>query len=202
MKFAIVSTLKNGWLQRGVEKLGSQTALAQYLGVTPITISRWIRMIDVPDLVTPSRRQQWVERLDGKLLTLLGVGVDDVFPAVLRSSEMLDRPRRVVTEIDATLQQLQTAGYAPKNLLPGHDLFLSERSAMLEKVLKTLTEREATILRMRFGLSPFQREYKQSEIAEILYVSKTRIKQIEDKALRKLRHPARKQVLEHIVGDL
>ena len=65
---------------------------------------------------------------------------------------------------------------------------------MISKVLGTLTEREEKILRMRFGLG-HQREHTLEEIGECFDVTRERIRQIEAKALRKLRHPSRADML-------
>jgi RNA polymerase sigma factor (sigma-70 family) len=67
------------------------------------------------------------------------------------------------------------------------------RRSMLSALL-TLTPREARILIMRFGLTgePWMRL---TEVAELEGVSKDRIRQIETKALRKLRHPSRSRKL-------
>ncbi len=60
----------------------------------------------------------------------------------------------------------------------------------LEEVLSTLTEREANVLRLRFGLID-GRSRTLEEVGEQFKVTRERIRQIEAKALRKLRHPSR-----------
>ena len=65
----------------------------------------------------------------------------------------------------------------------------------LDEVLKTLNEREEMVLRYRYGLddgSPKTLE----EVGKIFNVTRERIRQIEGKALRKLRHPSRRKKLE------
>lgn len=59
----------------------------------------------------------------------------------------------------------------------------------LEKVLETLTPREEKILRERYGLPA--KEYSPDEVAERFTAARERVRQIEAKALRKLRHPSR-----------
>jgi RNA polymerase primary sigma factor len=63
------------------------------------------------------------------------------------------------------------------------------------KVLGTLKEREAEILRMRFGLND-GRTQTLEEVGSVYNVTRERIRQIEAKALRKLRHPSRSRELK------
>ena len=69
----------------------------------------------------------------------------------------------------------------------------------LESVLSTLDEREATIIKMRFGLDG-KGSRTLGEVGEILNLSKERIRQLEAKALRKLRHPSRAKKLRDFIA--
>lgn len=60
----------------------------------------------------------------------------------------------------------------------------------LREILDTLTEREADVLRMRFGMYD-GRTHTLEEVGQIFGVTRERIRQIENKAIRKLRHPSR-----------
>ncbi len=60
----------------------------------------------------------------------------------------------------------------------------------LKEILDTLTEREADVLRMRFGMYD-GRTHTLEEVGHIFNVTRERIRQIENKAIRKLRHPSR-----------
>jgi len=65
----------------------------------------------------------------------------------------------------------------------------------LEEVLDTLTEREEHVLRLRFGLDD-GRTRTLEEVGQVFGVTRERIRQIEAKALRKLRHPSRSKRLK------
>jgi RNA polymerase primary sigma factor len=69
------------------------------------------------------------------------------------------------------------------------------RQEKIEKVLNTLTEREQKVLRLRFGIggSDFPRTLE--EVGTIFNVTRERVRQIETKALNKLRHPKRRREL-------
>jgi RNA polymerase primary sigma factor len=67
------------------------------------------------------------------------------------------------------------------------------------KVLATLTPREEQILRLRFGIGE-KSDYTLEEVGQRFAVTRERIRQIEAKALRKLRSPNRSRVLESFIG--
>ena len=65
----------------------------------------------------------------------------------------------------------------------------------LTEVLSTLTDREAKVLKLRFGLED-GRSRTLEEVGKEFNVTRERIRQIEAKALRKLRHPSRSKRLK------
>jgi len=69
-----------------------------------------------------------------------------------------------------------------------------------EESLKILTPREEVIIRMRFGLNSAGEEYTLEEIGRHLGVTRERIRQIEARALAKLRHPAISSKLKSFLG--
>ncbi len=70
----------------------------------------------------------------------------------------------------------------------------------LNEVLSTLTEREQQVLRLRFGLDD-GRQRTLEEVGQKFDVTRERIRQIEAKALRKLRHPNRSKRLKDYLED-
>jgi RNA polymerase primary sigma factor len=65
----------------------------------------------------------------------------------------------------------------------------------VNRVLNSLKDREAEVLKLRFGLGSYSRPHTLEEVGAIFKVTRERIRQIEAKALRKLRHPSRSRQL-------
>jgi len=80
---------------------------------------------------------------------------------------------------------LSPVDQASKQLLKDH----------LEEVLGTLSEREAKVLKLRFGLEG-SKAMTLEEVGKVFGVTRERIRQIEAKALRKLKHPSRRKKLQ------
>ena len=81
------------------------------------------------------------------------------------------------------------AGPAPSNAA---QIFLRQKE--VDKVLATLTDREAKIIKLRFGIGTgYPRTLE--EVGRIFKVTRERVRQIESKAIRKLRHPSRSRAL-------
>ncbi len=72
---------------------------------------------------------------------------------------------------------------------------------MTREILDSLTERESKVLRMRFGID-MNTDHTLEEVGKQFDVTRERIRQIEAKALRKLRHPSRAEILKSFLDDL
>lgn len=117
------------------------------------------------------------------LCALLNVAFDDLFS--LQQCEALATNRKTV-EVDA--EQMFALIHQPDDQLQIG--LADERRAVVAAVLDTLTDREKDVIDRRMGLNGFE-EMTLHAIAEEFGVTQERIRQIEQKALRKLRHPSR-----------
>jgi RNA polymerase primary sigma factor len=79
---------------------------------------------------------------------------------------------------------------------PGESMISLNLREITEEVLKSLTPREEKVIKMRFGLGPNGNEHTLEEVGQHFAVTRERIRQIEAKALRKLRHPSRSRKLK------
>ncbi|MGE3675070.1 MAG: sigma-70 family RNA polymerase sigma factor, partial [Polyangiaceae bacterium] len=78
---------------------------------------------------------------------------------------------------------------------PAEAMITSNLEEQTAEVLKTLTPREEKVLRLRFGIGE-KSDHTLEEVGQDFEVTRERIRQIEAKALRKLRHPSRSKALK------
>ncbi len=79
---------------------------------------------------------------------------------------------------------------------PADAVVSSNLREITDEVLRTLTPREEKVIKMRFGLGTTGSEHTLEEVGQHFAVTRERIRQIEAKALRKLRHPSRSRKLK------
>ena len=96
---------------------------------------------------------------------------------------------------DATISDLLADD---SQVTPEDELLCSSEKESLERVLNTLAPREKHVIKLRYGLQDGT-EYTLAEIGRQLGISRERVRQIEDEALRKLRHHTRVQYLQELL---
>ena len=128
------------------------------------------------------------KRADGDALTeaVLAVLTNEFQTAADIAAQIEDEDTTVGSLIEDTTFQSATAQ------IEANDLYTT-----VNAVLDTLDEREADILRYRFGLKG-DHPHTLEEIGKIYGLTRERVRQLEDKAMRKLRHPARAAALREI----
>jgi RNA polymerase primary sigma factor len=86
-------------------------------------------------------------------------------------------------------------------LNPADAVVASNLREITDEVLATLTPREEKVIKMRFGLGSTGSEHTLEEVGQHFAVTRERIRQIEAKALRKLRHPSRSRKLKAFLDN-
>ena len=121
--------------------------------------------------------------------------------SVVRVNEILraiQEPVSLETPILSEEKELKDVIIDEKAVSPFKTLENNEASNRIEQVLSSLTEREEKIIRMRFGIG-VNSEHTLEEVGKHFNLTRERIRQIEIKALKKLRHPARSKMLREYV---
>lgn len=185
-QFGIVITAqaRHGDLWRASKKLGSQSAVARYLGVCPSVFGRWVNLQDWPGA------EAW-RRVEDKMLVLTGKSYDELWPVGLRAAITGGEVgKRLEAAQTVTLRQL-AAETADRNLLPSPADVVMEREKLddLAKILHTLPKRQQRVLELRYGLGG-ETPLTYEAAGAVLGISKERARQLEMQALRKLRNRA------------
>ena len=186
----VESRFKNATLYRALDEfLGpgwTQHQAAEYCGVSDTDLGKILNLKWEP------RRRFGEGYLSSfrKVADKLGYEPSELFPDTLYSLQL---PGVVVREYESpcvlSLQEAQKAGLLPPAPDTLHAVEEDESRALVDSALDTLSPREAKIMRLRFGLNG-EGEHSLQEIADLIGRSRDRIRQIEAKALRKLRHPS------------
>jgi len=126
----------------------------------------------------------------------MGMSVDKVLEIMKMSQEPVSLETPIGEEEDSHLGDFIQDENIP---LPANSASFSMLKEQLGDVLNTLTEREEKVLRLRFGLDDGKARTLE-EVGKEFDVTRERIRQIEAKALRKLRHPSRSKKLKDYLG--
>jgi RNA polymerase primary sigma factor len=126
-----------------------------------------------------------------KLMGLSVVRVNEILRAI-------QEPVSLETPILSEEKELKDVIIDEKSVSPFKTLENNEASSRIEQVLSSLSEREEKIIRMRFGIG-IGSEHTLEEVGKFFNLTRERIRQIEIKALKKLRHPARSKMLREYV---
>lgn len=176
------STYATWWIRQAITRAIADQAR---------TIRVPVHMVEVINKVTRCNRKL-VQEL-GREPTVeeiardLDIPIEKVIEANRTAADTLSLDTPVGDEEDTTIGSFVEDENTPGPADATSNTLLAEA---LEEILETLTEREADVLRMRFGLYD-GRTRTLEEVGQIFGVTRERIRQIENKAIRKLRHPSR-----------
>ena len=176
------STYATWWIRQAITRAIADQAR---------TIRVPVHMVEVINMATRCNRKL-VQEL-GREPTLeeiaaeLNLPIEKIIEANRTAADTLSLDMPVGDEEDTTIGSFVEDDNTPGPVDATSNAMLSEA---LTEILGTLTEREADVLRMRFGMYD-GRTHTLEEVGQIFGVTRERIRQIENKAIRKLRHPSR-----------
>ncbi len=183
------STYSTWWIRQRITRAILDQARTIRLPVHLIEESTRISRI-----YTKFMREKGREPSPEEVAKLMGLSVQRV-NEILRA---IQEPVSLETPILSEEKELKDVIIDEKSISPFKTLENSEASSRIEEVLSSLTEREEKIIRMRFGIGVGS-EHTLEEVGKFFNLTRERIRQIEIKALKKLRHPARSKLLREYV---
>jgi RNA polymerase primary sigma factor len=144
-------------------------------------------------LVQQNGREPTLEEIAEKM----GMSLDKVEKILKITKKPISLETPIGEEEDSRLEDF----IEDKEAISPQDAAISSNMARrIQKVLSTLNEREEKILRMRFGIGE-KHDHTLEEVGQDFNLTRERIRQIEDKALRKLKHSSRADKLRSFIKN-
>ncbi|MFM9988213.1 RNA polymerase sigma factor RpoD/SigA [Flavobacterium sp.] len=126
----------------------------------------------------------------------LDMTVNDVKESMKNSGRHLSMDAPLVEGEDSNLYDVLRSGESPN---PDRELIIESLRTEIERSLETLTPREADVVRLYFGLGD-QHPMTLEEIGETFDLTRERVRQIKEKAIRRLKHTSRSKILKTYLG--
>jgi RNA polymerase primary sigma factor len=186
------STYATWWIRQAITRAIADQARTIRIPVHMIeTINKLIRVSR--SLVQEIGREPTSEEISKKM----DLPVNKVRKIIKIAQEPISLETPIGEEEDSHLGDFIEDKFIPS---PPDTVIHINLREQIEDALKTLTEREAKVLKMRFGLGDGN-EHTLEEVGQQFKVTRERIRQIEAKALRKLKHPSRSRKLKSFTND-
>ncbi len=186
------STYATWWIRQAITRAIADQARTIRIPVHMIeTINKMVRTSRqlVQELGREPTPEEIAERME--------LPVDKVKKVQKISKEPISLETPIGEEEDSSLGDF----IEDKKIISPADAVMSiTLSEQTRSVLSTLTPREEKVLRMRFGIGE-KSDHTLEEVGQDFFVTRERIRQIEAKALRKLRHPSRAKMLKAYVDN-
>ena len=126
----------------------------------------------------------------------LDMTINDVKESMKNSGRHVSMDAPLVEGEDSNLYDVLNSGESPN---PDKTLLHESLRTEIERALETLTPREADVIRLYFGLSD-QHPMTLEEIGETFDLTRERVRQIKEKAIRRLKHTSRSKILKTYLG--
>ena len=184
------STYATWWIRqaitRSISDLARTIRVPVHMMETVNKLNRLTRQL-IQELGRPPKIEELSKRMD--------LPEDKVLKALDVAKQPISLETPVGDDDDSTMWNLVSDTTAESPMDHATDAGLKETTT---DVLTALTDREAKVLRMRFGID-MNTDHTLEEVGRQFSVTRERIRQIEAKALRKLRHPSRSEQLKSFI---
>ncbi|HEY3275506.1 MAG TPA: RNA polymerase sigma factor RpoD [Syntrophorhabdaceae bacterium] len=180
------STYSTWWIRQAITRAIADYARTIRVPVHVLETMNKITKVTI-SLFQELGREPNLEEISGKA----GLPLEKVRKIMKVSNE----PISIETPIGDDESKLGDFIADPKSPSPFTELVGISLKEEIYKVLSTLTPREEKVIRMRLGIGE-KTDYTLEEVGEVFGLTRERIRQIEAKALRKLKHPSRRKRLE------
>ncbi|CAM3410050.1 sigma-70 family RNA polymerase sigma factor [Empedobacter brevis] len=127
---------------------------------------------------------------------VLDMSEGDVKESMKNSGRHVSMDAPLVEGEDSNLYDVLNIGESPS---PDVQLMIESLRVEIERALQTLTPREADLIRLYFGLNG-QHPMTLEEIGETFDLTRERVRQIKEKAIRRLKHTSRSKILKTYIG--
>jgi RNA polymerase primary sigma factor len=180
------STYATWWIRQAITRAIADQARTIRIPVHMIeTINKIIRISR--ELVQDLDREPFPE----EIATRMGLPVEKIRKILRITKEPISLETPVSDDEDTHLSDLIEDKNTP---VPQESVILRDLMEQLDNILSTLTPKEERVIRMRFGIGE-RYDHTLEEVGQVFEVTRERIRQIEAKALKKLKHPARSKRL-------
>ncbi|TVZ51967.1 RNA polymerase sigma factor RpoD/SigA [Dokdonia sp. Hel_I_53] len=126
----------------------------------------------------------------------LDMTISDVKESLKNSGRHVSMDAPLVEGEDSNLYDVLNFGESPN---PDRELLQESLRTEIERALETLTPREADVVRLYFGLAD-QQPMTLEEIGQTFDLTRERVRQIKEKAIRRLKHTSRSKILKTYLG--
>jgi RNA polymerase primary sigma factor len=180
------STYATWWIRQAITRAIADQARTIRIPVHMIeTINKIIRISR--ELVQDLGREPFPEEIAARM----GLPVEKIRKILRITKEPISLETPVSDDEDTHLSDLIEDKNTP---VPQESVILRDLMEQLNNILSTLTPKEERVIRMRFGIGE-RYDHTLEEVGQVFEVTRERIRQIEAKALKKLKHPARSKRL-------
>ncbi len=179
------------WIRQSIMQ-----ALAEHARVVRLPLNRFSHINKIKKIVTILEQKYEREPTFLEITQAIELAPNDVAEAIRNSWRYISFDAPVTLDEESNMYDVLCNEDATS---PDQNLILDSLSEEIERVLNTLTQREGNIIRLYFGLNSRQ-AYTLEEIGEKYDLTRERVRQIKEKAIRRLKPPIKNRVLKTYLG--